>query len=149
VLDTAAALAALDGGSARQDALPHLADLLGAEVATHHRLDLRARTDEAVAYPHGALPAPDSWPAYQEQMPQHPLIRHYATTRDPAPRKISDFLTPREFRALPLYAEYYRLVPAEDQLALALPTAAGSCTHSPSAAPAPCSPSGSGSCSRC
>jgi DNA-binding CsgD family transcriptional regulator len=51
---------------------------------------------------------------------QHPVLAHHAT-RDLGAYAISDFLTVREYHALELYADMYRRVGAEDQIAFGLP----------------------------
>jgi DNA-binding CsgD family transcriptional regulator len=51
---------------------------------------------------------------------EHPLIASQASG-DRSTHAISDFLGPREFRALELYAELYRRIGAEDQIAFGLP----------------------------
>ncbi|HEU4737670.1 MAG TPA: helix-turn-helix transcriptional regulator [Solirubrobacterales bacterium] len=51
---------------------------------------------------------------------QHPLIAVQANGDDRT-YKISDFLSQREFHALELYDELYRLIEAEDQIAFGLP----------------------------
>jgi DNA-binding CsgD family transcriptional regulator len=53
---------------------------------------------------------------------QHPLIRHYALTRETRPRKISDFLTLGEFRRLDLYQEFFREVAVSYQMAVTIPS---------------------------
>jgi hypothetical protein len=58
--------------------------------------------------------------AFQEHMGQHPLLRHYRTTRDERAAKITDFLSLREFRRLPLYRDVYRLAGVDRQLAVTL-----------------------------
>jgi DNA-binding CsgD family transcriptional regulator/GAF domain-containing protein len=61
--------------------------------------------------------------AFQRLAEQHPVLRYHARTGDGRALKISDFLTRDEFHRLDLYAESFRLIGAEDQLAVALPSA--------------------------
>lgn len=117
VLETAAALAALDRDAAREG-LPELARLLGADSASYHQVSLADRTDQVVIYPGGAAHGEQVWPAYREHLGQDPLTRHYASGRDTAPRRISDVTSVGEFHRTPIYSEYYRAVQVEHQMAL-------------------------------
>jgi len=60
--------------------------------------------------------------AFQRLAEQHPVLRYHARTGDGRALKISDFLSRDEFHRLDLYAESFRLIGAEDQLALGLPS---------------------------
>jgi DNA-binding CsgD family transcriptional regulator len=53
---------------------------------------------------------------------EHPVLRYHARSGDGRALKISDFLSRDEFHRLDLYAESFRLIGAEDQLAVALPS---------------------------
>jgi len=64
----------------------------------------------------------DGQMAFQRLVRQHPVLRHHARTGDGRALKISDFLSRDEFHRLDLYAESFRLIGAEDQLAVALPS---------------------------
>lgn len=59
--------------------------------------------------------------AFQRLVHEHPVLRYHARTRDGRALTISDFLSRDEFHRLDLYAESFRLIGAEDQLAVALP----------------------------
>ncbi len=60
--------------------------------------------------------------AFQRLAEQHPVLRFHARTGNGRALKISDFLSRDEFHRLDLYAESFRLIGAEDQLAVALPS---------------------------
>jgi len=60
--------------------------------------------------------------AFQRLVKQHPVLQHHARTGDGRALRISDFLSRDEFHRLDLYAESFRLIGAEDQLAVALPS---------------------------
>jgi len=62
---------------------------------------------------------------FQEHMGQHPLLRHFRETGDRHAAKVSDFLSLREFRQLPLYRDLYRVAGVDRQLAVALPGTPG------------------------
>jgi DNA-binding CsgD family transcriptional regulator len=92
-----------------------------------------ARSYDAVG-PGGAVvaqTAPDGFAfpgmvqAFQQHMGQHPLLRHFRGTRDEHAAKVSDFLSLREFRQLPLYRDLYRLAGVDRQLAVTLPGGPG------------------------
>jgi hypothetical protein len=51
--------------------------------------------------------------------------RHYQATRDGRALKIADFLSLREFRRLPLYREFCRVVGVDRQLAVTVPGTPG------------------------
>lgn len=69
-------------------------------------------------------PAPPDFPelykAFARRMDEHPYIEHYRRTGDGRARRISDFLTQREFRRLRLYNEYYRKVGIDHSLVVSL-----------------------------
>ncbi len=50
----------------------------------------------------------------------NPLISHYRATGSGAAVKISDFLSQRQFHQLGLYAEFYRYIPVEHQIAISM-----------------------------
>jgi DNA-binding CsgD family transcriptional regulator len=60
--------------------------------------------------------------AFERLAGQHPVLQYHARTGDGRALKISDFLSRDEFHRLDLYAESFRLIGAEDQLAVALPS---------------------------
>jgi len=60
--------------------------------------------------------------AFQRLAEQHPVLRYHARTGDGRALMISDFLSRDEFHRLDLYAESFRFIGAEDQLAVALPS---------------------------
>jgi DNA-binding CsgD family transcriptional regulator/GAF domain-containing protein len=62
--------------------------------------------------------------AFERLAGQHPVLRYHTRSGDGRALKISDFLSRDEFHRLDLYAESFRLIGAEDQLAVALPSPA-------------------------
>lgn len=62
--------------------------------------------------------------AFERLAGQHPVLQYHARTGDGRALKISDFLSRDEFHRLDLYAESFRLIGAEDQLAVGLPSPA-------------------------
>jgi DNA-binding CsgD family transcriptional regulator len=62
---------------------------------------------------------------FQEHLAEHPVLAHYQATGDGRPRRISDFLSDRQFRSLGLYQDFYRRCQVEYQTALGVPAAGG------------------------
>jgi len=60
--------------------------------------------------------------AFERLAGQHPVLQYHARTGDGRALKISDFLSRDQFHRLDLYGESFRLIGAEDQLAVALPS---------------------------
>lgn len=53
---------------------------------------------------------------------QHPLITHYARTRERYPRKVSDYLTLSQFQNLALHSEFFRPLGLNYQMAVTIPS---------------------------
>ena len=53
---------------------------------------------------------------------EHPLVSYYRATGDSSPVKISDFLSRERSHRLGPYAEFFRHLPVEHQLAVGLPS---------------------------
>lgn len=71
--------------------------------------------------PSGVGDFPDSLRLFQLHLPEHPVLAHTEATGDGRARRISDFLTDRQFRALGLYADFYRHAGVDYQAAITLP----------------------------
>ncbi len=69
---------------------------------------------------------PDAVPVFEQHLPQHPILRHYQDTGDSGARRVSDFLSDRQFRALALYREFYRRTGTNYQMTIAVPLAGDS-----------------------
>jgi DNA-binding CsgD family transcriptional regulator len=70
-------------------------------------------------YPAGAL-NPATQVIFEAHVHEHPLINHYRATGSGEAVKISDFLSQRQFHQLGLYAEFYRHIPVEHQIAISM-----------------------------
>jgi DNA-binding CsgD family transcriptional regulator len=70
-------------------------------------------------------PLPEAARLFREHVPDHPLLAHQQATGDTEARRISDFLSDREFRSLGLYQEFYRLREVRYQLAVGIPAGDG------------------------
>lgn len=72
------------------------------------------------------LPAVPDWvPAVWSRLvgDGHPIVNHHQRTRDGRPYRLSDFLTPAELRASPIYTELYAKIGMAHQIAFTLPSA--------------------------
>lgn len=72
-----------------------------------------------VSEPTEAISAPDLQ-LLEQHIHQHPLFNYYKQTSNTDVRKISDFVTTRQFHRLALYNEFYRKVGVEHQLVAVL-----------------------------
>ncbi len=101
-------------------ALAVLPALVGCDTCSYNEVNPATRRVVAQTQPAG-FAFPDMVEAFQEHLGQHPLIRHYRATRARRALKITDFLSLREFRRLPLYRDFYRIVGVDRQLAVTVP----------------------------
>ncbi len=100
--------------------LPGLAGLVGCDVLTHNEIGPEGAQVRYADYPAGALD-PATQPAFEAHVHEHPLVNHYRATGSGEPVMISDFLGQQRFHRLGLYAEFFRGIPVEHQLAVNLP----------------------------
>jgi DNA-binding CsgD family transcriptional regulator len=63
------------------------------------------------------VPDPGAAQAFATHAGENPLVAYQHATGDPAPVRLSDFVTNREFRRRPIYALVYRPIGVEYQLA--------------------------------
>jgi DNA-binding CsgD family transcriptional regulator len=75
--------------------------------------------------PAGVGDFPDSGSLFRQHVREHPLLAHHARTGDGTARRISDFLSDRQFRSLGLYQEFYRHTGTRYQLAVGVPASDG------------------------
>jgi len=68
------------------------------------------------------LVTPVTLAVFAAHVHEHPLVTYYRATGDGSPVKISDFLSRERFHRLGLYAEFFRHLPVEHQLAVSLPS---------------------------
>jgi DNA-binding CsgD family transcriptional regulator len=91
------------------------------DVGSYNEVELASGAAVAIEDPRGCLlPV---YPAFREFMGQHPVIAHVERTGDGRPRKISDFLTAREFHRLDLYDTVFRPSGLRHQISVTLPAA--------------------------
>lgn len=103
-------------------ALPGLARLVGCDSLSFTVLGAEPGRVRITRYPDGISP-PRSEAAFAAYVHEHPLVNHYRETGDAHPVMISDFLSRQAFQRLGLYAEYFRWIPVEYQIAFGLPVA--------------------------
>ena len=97
--------------------LPALCELIGCEVASHNEIGTGGSAVQYSTHPAGALDGLDR-EAFAAHVHEHPLVNHYRATGDGAALRMSDLIDLRAFHRLGLYAEFFRHVPAEHQLAV-------------------------------
>jgi DNA-binding CsgD family transcriptional regulator len=100
--------------------LPGLAALVGCDVLTYNEIGPAAGETRYADYPAGALD-PATQPVFAAHVHEHPLVNHYRATGSGEPAMISDFLSRVRFHRLGLYAEFFRDIPVEHQMAINLP----------------------------
>jgi DNA-binding CsgD family transcriptional regulator len=100
--------------------LPGLATLVGCDVLTYNEIGPAHGQARYADYPAGAL-NPATQPVFAAHVHEHPLVNHYRATGSGEPVMISDFLTQQRFHRLGLYAEFFRGIPVEHQMAVSLP----------------------------
>jgi DNA-binding CsgD family transcriptional regulator len=77
----------------------------------------------ALAFEPTAGTFPGAVEQLQKHLPEHPILAYNRATGDGRARRISDFLSDRQFRSLGLYHDFYRLRGTEYQAVLAVPAA--------------------------
>ena len=100
--------------------LPGLATLVGCDVLTYNEIGPDRGQTRYADFPAGALD-PATQPAFEAHVHEHPLVNHYRATGSGEPVMISDLLSQQRFHGLGLYAEFFRGIPVEHQLAVNLP----------------------------
>ena len=104
--------------------LPALAAVVGCDVLTFNEIGPAPGQTRYADYPQHALD-PATQPVFAAYVHEHPLINHYRDTGNGEPVKISDFLGRERLHCLGLYAEFFRPIPVEHQIAVNLPSPDG------------------------
>jgi len=102
-------------------ALNGLSGLIEADILTYNEIDPARQRAYTIQEPVGVISASQIG-TFEHFTDQHPLITHYARTRESKPRKISDFLTLSQFHNLDLYQEFFREVGINYQMAVTIPS---------------------------
>lgn len=95
--------------------------LIPCEIATWNEINPGRRRVRYLIHP-AERDLPGSREVFERYLHEHPIVAHYRTVRDRRPRRISDFLTQRQYHRLGLYNELFRRFRIEYLLAGALPT---------------------------
>ena len=98
-------------------AVTSLHELIPCEGVGWNEVDLIRGEVHAVTSPVEYF-KPEHVSALNRLIDQHPIVRHVAETGDESARKISDFVSVREFHALEIYTDFFRPIGAEDLLAV-------------------------------
>jgi DNA-binding CsgD family transcriptional regulator len=101
-------------------ALAVLPGIIGCDACSYTEVNPARRQVVAQTAPDG-FAFPGMVETFHHYMAQHPLFGHYRATRDEHAVKITDLLPLREFRQLPVYRDFYRLVGVDRQLAVTAP----------------------------
>ena len=116
-------LAELDDPAGFADVvLPGLAALVGCEMLSYNEIGPAAGQVRYCGYPAGVLAVVDQ-AMFAAHVHQHPLVNYYRRTGGNEPVKISDFLSRQQLHRTGLYAEFFRRVSVEHQIAIRLPGA--------------------------
>jgi len=118
LVDSLAELDAPEGFAAI--VLPGLAGLMGCDVLTYNEIGPAPGQTSYADYPSGALD-PATQAVFGAHVHEHPLVNHYRATGGGEPLMISDFLSLDRFHRLGLYAEFFRGISVEHQIAISLP----------------------------
>src|ERR1700736_6754640 len=105
-------------------AMAGIGRLIASDIITYNEIDTRRQRAFFVQEPTESINARQTY-TFERLAHQHPLISHYARTRESQPRKISDFLSLTEFRRLDLYQEFFRAVGINYQMAVTIPSSNG------------------------
>lgn len=100
--------------------LPRLSALVGCDVLTYNEIGPAPGQTRYADHPAGALD-PATQAVFAAHVHEHPLVNHYRATGSSEPLMISDFLSRERFHQLGLYAEFFRAISVEHQLAISLP----------------------------
>jgi DNA-binding CsgD family transcriptional regulator len=68
---------------------------------------------------------PGAYTVFKQHVHQHPVLGYFRDTGDGAARRISDFLSDRQFRSLALYGEFYRHTGVNYQVVITMPLPGG------------------------
>jgi DNA-binding CsgD family transcriptional regulator len=104
--------------------LPGLARLINCDSVSFNEIGPERGQADVTVYPDGVA-SPVSLANFALFAHEHPLVQHYRATGDDRPARLSDLISQRRFHRLGLYAEVFRYVPVEYQIAFSLPSAAG------------------------
>ncbi len=85
-----------------------------------NEIDLERDQATGIMDPFDSMPSPALVSVMESVISQHPLITRFASSGDGSAAYISDFLDPHTYHGLELYADFYRFLDTEDQVAIQL-----------------------------
>ena len=98
-----------------------LREFVPADVSAYNEMDADPNGTWWTTDPHLQV-SPELIERFVELAGENPVLAYVRRTRDGRPRRISDFLSRRDYHQLPLYREFYGQINAEYQVALTLPS---------------------------
>lgn len=112
----------LDLATLAQRTVAAVSLVLPSDMVTYNEVDLVRRVDRIFISPDDARLGPGSleYATFMRHIDEHPVIAYNARVADPIPRKISDFLSSRQFRSLGLHFEFFRAFDINYQMALVM-----------------------------
>jgi DNA-binding CsgD family transcriptional regulator len=99
-----------------------LSHVISTDMVTYNEVDLVRQLNLVFSSPEDTRFASGTTEhaAFIRHIAEHPVIAHNVGVADPIPRKISDFLSHRQFRSLGLYSEFFRTFGFKYQMALVI-----------------------------
>jgi hypothetical protein len=110
-----------DSPSFRCHVISSISKLVDSDVTTYNEVNWVTQQHATVSDSPGALEFPDSHRIFDQHIREHPLVGRYAQKGDRRALKISDFLTRCQFHSCGLYADFFRRVGIEHQMAFIVP----------------------------
>jgi DNA-binding CsgD family transcriptional regulator len=104
-------------------ALDALASVIPYDVASYNEVDPLVPRLVEVSRPEGVTYLPEILERWVELRGEQPLYAHYVRTGDGSATRISDLLTPEEYRATDMYRDVYRVLGVEFQMSCVLSAA--------------------------
>jgi DNA-binding CsgD family transcriptional regulator len=100
-------------------ALDRLSQLVGSELTTLSLCDLEQQRRIVIGRPGEAL-SDDDRAAFDRHFREHPLVRYHSTHPGGPTQRITDCISPRDFRDSLVFADYYRRIGIKHVMALPL-----------------------------
>jgi DNA-binding CsgD family transcriptional regulator len=120
-----APVTALDGRGYAARVVDVVSTLISVDSCSYNYIGAGPSLLAWVIEPADVIAFPGAVESLQRHLPEHPVLVHERATGDGRARRISDFLSDRQFRSLGLYHDFYRLCGVEYQAALGVPAAGG------------------------
>jgi len=98
-------------------AIEAVSRLIPHDIVSYNEVHLRDRQVRGLADPPETLWSADAPAIFDSHFDEHPYIRAVGETGDDTARRMSDLLSTRDFHRLGLYAEFYREIGVEYQMA--------------------------------